>query len=90
VADAAESIGTLQFALDAVVDQQQVIANNIVNEDTPHPPEGSKRSIASTKPNWPYEHSSFTDWNDRIRVANRLATSLTRGRRKGPSDCDLQ
>jgi flagellar basal-body rod protein FlgB len=35
VADAAESIGILQFALDAVVDQQQVIANNISNEDTP-------------------------------------------------------
>jgi flagellar basal-body rod protein FlgB len=35
VADAAESIGILQFALDAVVDQQQVISNNIANEDTP-------------------------------------------------------
>jgi flagellar basal body rod protein FlgB len=35
VADAAESIGILQFVLDAVVDQQQVIANNIANEDTP-------------------------------------------------------
>jgi flagellar basal-body rod protein FlgB len=36
MADAAESIGILQFALDAVVDQQQVIANNISNEDTPN------------------------------------------------------
>jgi flagellar basal-body rod protein FlgB len=36
VADAAESIGILQFALDAVVDQQQVIANNIANQDTPN------------------------------------------------------
>jgi flagellar basal-body rod protein FlgB len=35
VADAAESIGILQFALDSVVDQQQVIANNIANQDTP-------------------------------------------------------
>jgi flagellar basal-body rod protein FlgB len=35
VADAAESIGILNFALDAVVDQQQVIANNIANQDTP-------------------------------------------------------
>jgi flagellar basal-body rod protein FlgB len=35
VADAAQTIGILQFALDAVVDQQQVIANNISNEDTP-------------------------------------------------------
>jgi flagellar basal-body rod protein FlgB len=35
VADAAQTIGILQFALDAVVDQQQVIANNIANEDTP-------------------------------------------------------
>jgi len=35
VADAAESIGILQFALDAVVDQQQTIANNISNQDTP-------------------------------------------------------
>ncbi len=34
--DAAESIGILQFALDAVVDQQQVIANNISNQDTPN------------------------------------------------------
>jgi flagellar basal-body rod protein FlgB len=36
VADATESIGILQFALDAVVDQQQTIANNISNEDTPN------------------------------------------------------
>jgi flagellar basal-body rod protein FlgB len=36
VAEAAESIGILQFALDAVVDQQQVIANNISNQDTPN------------------------------------------------------
>jgi flagellar basal-body rod protein FlgB len=36
VADAAESIGILNFALDAVVDQQQTIANNIANEDTPN------------------------------------------------------
>ena len=36
MADAAESIGILQFALDAVVDQQQVIANNISNQDTPN------------------------------------------------------
>jgi len=36
VADAAESIGILQFALDAVVDQQQTIANNISNQDTPN------------------------------------------------------
>jgi flagellar basal-body rod protein FlgB len=35
VADAAQSIGILNFALDSVVDQQQVIANNIANEDTP-------------------------------------------------------
>ncbi len=35
MADAAESIGILNFALDAVVDQQQVIANNIANQDTP-------------------------------------------------------
>jgi len=36
VADAAESIGILNFALDAVVDQQQTIANNIANQDTPN------------------------------------------------------
>lgn len=35
MADAAETIGILNFALDAVVDQQQVIANNIANQDTP-------------------------------------------------------
>lgn len=35
MADAAQSIGILNFALDAVVDQQQVIANNIANQDTP-------------------------------------------------------
>lgn len=35
MADAAQSIGILQFALDSVVDQQQVIANNISNQDTP-------------------------------------------------------
>ena len=33
--DATQSIGILQFALDSVVDQQQTIANNIANEDTP-------------------------------------------------------
>jgi flagellar basal-body rod protein FlgB len=35
MADAAQAIGILQFALDSVVDQQQVIANNIANNDTP-------------------------------------------------------
>ncbi|HUZ42018.1 MAG TPA: flagellar basal body protein [Acidimicrobiales bacterium] len=35
MADATDSIGILQFALDAVVNQQQVIANNIANQDTP-------------------------------------------------------
>lgn len=35
MADAAQSIGILQFALDAVVQQQQVIANNIANLNTP-------------------------------------------------------
>ncbi len=35
MADAAESIGILQFALDSVVDQQQAIANNIANVNTP-------------------------------------------------------
>ncbi|MGD0882024.1 MAG: flagellar basal body protein [Acidimicrobiales bacterium] len=35
MADAAQSIGILQFALDSVVDQQQVIADNIANNDTP-------------------------------------------------------
>jgi flagellar basal-body rod protein FlgB len=34
LADATEAIGILQFALDAVVQQQQVIANNIANQDT--------------------------------------------------------
>ncbi len=33
--DAAESIGILQFALDSVVNQQQAIANNIANVNTP-------------------------------------------------------
>jgi flagellar basal-body rod protein FlgB len=36
VTDAAESIGILQFALDSVVQQQQAIANNIANADTPN------------------------------------------------------
>lgn len=36
MADATQSIGILQFALDAVVNQQQVIANNIANQDTPN------------------------------------------------------
>jgi flagellar basal-body rod protein FlgB len=35
MADATESIGILQFALDSIVDQQQTIANNIANVDTP-------------------------------------------------------
>jgi flagellar basal-body rod protein FlgB len=35
MADATESIGILQFALDSIVEQQQTIANNIANEDTP-------------------------------------------------------
>ena len=35
MADAAESIGRLQFGLDSVVDQQQAIANNIANVNTP-------------------------------------------------------
>jgi flagellar basal-body rod protein FlgB len=35
VADATQSIGILQFALDAVVQQQQTIANNIANQSTP-------------------------------------------------------
>jgi flagellar basal-body rod protein FlgB len=34
LAGATEAIGILQFALDAVVQQQQVIANNIANQDT--------------------------------------------------------
>jgi flagellar basal-body rod protein FlgB len=33
--DATQSIGILQFALDSIVDQQQTIANNIANVDTP-------------------------------------------------------
>ncbi len=33
--DATQSIGILQFALDGIVEQQQTIANNIANEDTP-------------------------------------------------------
>jgi flagellar basal-body rod protein FlgB len=33
--DATQSIGILQFALDSVVEQQQTIANNIANVDTP-------------------------------------------------------
>ena len=33
--DATQSIGILQFALDSIVEQQQTIANNIANEDTP-------------------------------------------------------
>lgn len=35
MAGATQAIGILQFALDAVVQQQQVIANNIANQDTP-------------------------------------------------------
>ncbi len=35
MASATESIGILQFALDSLVNQQQVIANNIANQDTP-------------------------------------------------------
>jgi flagellar basal-body rod protein FlgB len=35
MADATQSIGILQFALDSVVGQQQAIANNIANVDTP-------------------------------------------------------
>ncbi len=35
MADATEAIGVLQFALDSVVQQQQVIANNIANVNTP-------------------------------------------------------
>ena len=33
--DATQSIGILQFALDGIVEQQQTIANNIANVDTP-------------------------------------------------------
>lgn len=36
MASAVESIGILQFALDATVHQQQVIANNISNLNTPN------------------------------------------------------
>lgn len=36
MADVTESIGILQFALNAVVDQQQAIANNISNVNTPN------------------------------------------------------
>jgi flagellar basal-body rod protein FlgB len=35
MADATQSIGILQFALDSIVEQQQTIANNIANVDTP-------------------------------------------------------
>jgi flagellar basal-body rod protein FlgB len=35
MADAAQSIGILQFSLDALVQQQQAIANNIANVNTP-------------------------------------------------------
>lgn len=35
MANVTESIGILQFALDATVHQQQVIANNIANLNTP-------------------------------------------------------
>jgi flagellar basal-body rod protein FlgB len=35
MSDATQSIGILQFALDSVVEQQQTIANNIANVDTP-------------------------------------------------------
>lgn len=36
MADITESVGILQFALDATVYQQQVIANNISNLNTPN------------------------------------------------------
>ena len=36
MADATQSIGILQFALDSIVEQQQTIANNISNQDTPN------------------------------------------------------
>ena len=36
MADVTESIGILQFALNAIVDQQQTIANNISNVNTPN------------------------------------------------------
>jgi len=35
MADATESIGILQFSLDSLVQQQQAIANNIANVNTP-------------------------------------------------------
>ena len=35
MSDATQSIGILQFALDSIVEQQQTIANNIANVDTP-------------------------------------------------------
>jgi flagellar basal-body rod protein FlgB len=35
VADAVEAINVLNFALDAIQQRQQVIANNIANENTP-------------------------------------------------------
>jgi hypothetical protein len=41
-------------------------------------PEGSKRSTASTRPNWPKEQNSLTDWKDRKGAANRFATNFTR------------
>jgi flagellar basal-body rod protein FlgB len=35
VADAVEAVNVLNFALDAIQQRQQVIANNIANENTP-------------------------------------------------------
>ncbi|MGA3215169.1 MAG: flagellar basal body protein, partial [Acidimicrobiales bacterium] len=35
MADAVEAINVLNFALDAIQQRQQVIANNIANENTP-------------------------------------------------------
>ncbi|MGD0440419.1 MAG: flagellar basal body protein [Acidimicrobiales bacterium] len=35
MADAVEAINVLNFALDAIQERQQVIANNIANENTP-------------------------------------------------------
>ncbi len=35
MADATQTIGILQFALDSIVEQQQTIASNIANVDTP-------------------------------------------------------
>ena len=35
MADAIEAINVLNFALDAIQQRQQVIANNITNENTP-------------------------------------------------------